>query len=254
MRVDWQQELEGYSLLQIRDALRKLPFTDTEFTAGFVAKNLAGRVPLITAKRLIIGLIESGLVEFADEGPDNSAPRFVLTDTGISLRAAHATRRFKRARAEKAVGKLLRTAEAINADPIFLHNVGSVAVYGSYITGTPDLGDIDVAVKLKARWAPQSGLGGNKTEREMMAEKFEAKHPPPPSFYEKGFWRFWPETYTMRLLRTDPGMKIIEQGELELIGCPYRQIYPDTVDVPAKPDWSFDRQEIVLKRAEKSHA
>lgn len=249
MRIDWRQELEGYSLLQIRDVLRKLPFTNSDFTAGFFCRHLPGASQL-TAKRVVLGLIESGLVTFSEAPPRPSATRFELTNTGISLRAAHATKRFKRARAEQAVTKLLGMVEQINADPIYLHDIESVAVFGSFITEEPDLGDIDVGVKLRARWKPYPGfLGKEKTDRERRIEIFEQKFPPPVSFYKKGFWRSWPETYTRRLLRTDPGIKIIERQELETIGCPYRQIYPETVDFPAQPDWSFCRNEIILKHA-----
>lgn len=247
MRLDWQQELEGYSLLQIRDVLRRLRFINDSFSAAWLRAHLPHNKTKETAERLLAGLVESGIakanehVGIAQRGP------FVLTDTGISLRAASATKRFARARADKAVAKLLETVAQINADPIFPHDVDWVAVYGSYIRDEPDLGDIDVAVKLEARWTPGSMLDGKKTERELMAEKFEAKYPPPASYYEKGFWRFWPETYTMRLLKTDTAMHIIERGELEPIGCPYRLIFPEIREVAAKPDWSFTRGEVVLK-------
>lgn len=243
MRIDWQQELEGYRLIEIRDALRGLPFTNSTFKHRFISEQFDGAHKRLT-QRILDGLIASGLVVPAEEDGE-----FQLTDTGISLRAAHATKRFKRDRADRAIVKLLQAARDINADPLFLHSVSAVVVYGSYITDAPDLGDIDIAVELKCRWTPGSRLGGKKTQRELMAEKFEKKYPPPASFYDKGWWRFWPEEYTRRLLRTDPAMKIIELQELELIGCPYRRIYPDIAEVPAKPDWSFNRQQVVLKTA-----
>jgi hypothetical protein len=167
----------------------------------------------------------------------------VLTATGISLRAARATKRLNRERADKAIARLLRIADEINGDPIFLHDVAGVAVFGSYIGDSPDLGDIDVAINLRARW--KRGLGAD-SDHERRKRAFDEQYPPPPSFYEKHWWRSWAETYTKRLLRADPAMVIIEQIELENIGCPYRLIYPTHLEVAAKPGWSFERGEIVL--------
>ena len=58
-------------------------------------------------------------------------------------------------KSESLLEALLKTVDRINADPIFMHDVEWVAVYGSYITDRPDLGDVDVAAKLRARWSPE---------------------------------------------------------------------------------------------------
>lgn len=101
-----------------------------------------------TAQKILDGLIESGLVKASEEHPAS----FQLTDTGVSLRAASASKRFKRARADKAVTKILERVAEVNANPIFMHDVVSVAIYGSYITDAPYLGDIDIAIGLHGRW------------------------------------------------------------------------------------------------------
>ena len=81
----------------------------------------------------------------------------------------------------------------------------------------------------------------------MRQEAFDAKFPP----FEGVSRRFidkliWPDTYTERLLRVDPAMKIIDRSELEIMGCAHRHIYRETADIPAKPDWSCERQETIL--------
>jgi hypothetical protein len=199
---------------------------------------------MLRARRLIDGLRASGLIEL--DTKKRSPERFVLTSTGISLRAARATKRLTRVRAETAVSKLLEVVAQINGDPIFLHDIAAVFLFGSYIGKDGDLGDIDVAVRLRARWRP--GLGAD-SDRERRKAAFEATYLPPETFYERHWWRSWPETYTKRLLKTDPAMVIIESTELENLGCPYRQIYPRTKNFRAKPGWSFERQEIILQAA-----
>jgi len=151
------------------------------------------------AERVLGGLIANGLVEPDVERPKPSI--FTTSELGRSLCAASATKRLPRARAEKALERLLEVVAEINSDPIFLHDVAWVAVFGSYLDRTPDLGDIDLSVKLKARWKPGRG---DDTDRTRRAAKFEAKYPPPAS-YEKRLWGFWAEEYTTRLIRkADP--------------------------------------------------
>lgn len=244
MRINWQQQLEGCTLLQLRDLLRRLPYADSHLTPTFLAEQLVRggeprRKAAEAAQRLLKGFLASNLVEPANEGD------FKLTPTGQSLRAARAGKRLKRERADRAIDKLQDAIARINGDPTFLHDVAWVAVYGSYLGDERDLGDIDVAVELKGRWTP-GRCGRGPTDMERRREAFESKYPPPESFYEKRWWASWPETYVNRLLRVDPALTLIERLELEQIGCPYQQIYPETRDVAAKSDWSCDRHEIIL--------
>jgi hypothetical protein len=246
MRVNWQQELEGCTLLEIRDIVRALPYADTPLNAQFVADRLNGTKAerQRRATRLLDGLLVSGLIE----PQDSKAGSFILTDSGVSLRAAPGTKRFKRDRADRAIAKMLDQVAHINLDPLFLYDVGWVAVYGSYIADAPDLGDIDLAIELKGRWS----LKGTDSDRERRLGAFVAKFPPPDHIDKSYIERLcWPETYIRRQLRVDPAIKIIDRSGLEAMGCAYRTIYPDTRDVPAKPDWSCQREEIILRQSVK---
>lgn len=249
MRVDWQQELEGLSLQQIRDLLAPLPFADTPFGTKWIASRLmqAGerkKAAPSRAERLVRGLVASELIGVSPEDPTT----FVLTDIGVQLRAAQARPRLKRARAEKAILRLFEIVQEINANPAYMHDVATVAVFGSYITEQPDLGDIDVAVELRARWTSS----GKISDFDARQVTFRAAFPPPQSVLQNYADRLaWPEIYTKRVLRSadKQAMKILHLSELERLGCPYRRIYPDTADVEAKPNWSCARREIKLKPA-----
>jgi hypothetical protein len=94
----------------------------------------------------------------------------------MSLCAAAATKRFNRARAERAIPKLLEVVDRINSDPVFVNDVCWIAVYGSYLTGQPELGDIDIGYELRGRWIP-----GTKGDESYKARKkaFETVHIPP---------------------------------------------------------------------------
>src|SRR5262249_54649367 len=131
MRVNWQQSLEGCSLLEIRNILRALAWADASFSTKFVAERLAmiestsasRRQRLSQAQRLVNGLLVSRLIKVDEEAKKPSRDWFVMTDAGKSLRAARATKPLKRDRADKAVAQLLEIAQRINRDPIFLHDV-----------------------------------------------------------------------------------------------------------------------------------
>ena len=226
---------------------------DRSFSVPYVAQRLAGTQHRLAkpkvvdrARRVVDGLIASGLIE---RDARSSREEYALTDAGRSLCAASKTKRIDRARAEEAVAKLLKVAAEVNAEPIFLHDIEWIAVFGSYLDDTPDLGDIDVSVKLKARWKPGRGAD---TDRDRRVRRFDSKYPPPESFYEKCWWGTWAETYLMRLLRVDRAINLVEPTTLDSIGCPHRMIFPETRDVPAKTGWCFEQREIVLMEASNS--
>src|SRR5205085_1375938 len=134
MRVDWQQQLEGFRLIEIRDFLRRLrrnlPFSEKRLAQLISGRSIPNQAALDHASDLIAGLIASGLVERIED-PKRKGLLFDVTQSGISLCAASATKRITRERADRAIEALLKTVDRINADPIFMHDVEWVAVYGS---------------------------------------------------------------------------------------------------------------------------
>jgi predicted nucleotidyltransferase len=75
------------------------------------------------------------------------------------MRAARLVPRINRAEAEKLLAEFLRSVEEVNAHPDLLHWVTEVRVFGSYLTNSDDLGDIDIAIKKEKR--PVSGAFSN---------------------------------------------------------------------------------------------
>ena len=71
------------------------------------------------------------------------------------MRAARLVPRLNRAKADKLLADFLRSVEEVNAHPDLLHWVTEVRVFGSYLTNSDDLGDIDIAIRKKRR--PVSG-------------------------------------------------------------------------------------------------
>jgi hypothetical protein len=70
---------------------------------------------------------------------------YKLTIKGEALRITRFIRRISRAEAEALLKSVLERVAAINADPEMLHFVTEVRVFGSYLTDSADLGDLDLA-------------------------------------------------------------------------------------------------------------
>ena len=67
------------------------------------------------------------------------------------MRAARSVQRLNRAKADKLLTDFLRSVEEVNAHPGLLHWVTEVRVFGSYLTNSDDLGDIDIVIKKESR-------------------------------------------------------------------------------------------------------
>jgi hypothetical protein len=69
-------------------------------------------------------------------------------------------RRMSRAAAELALEKLICRAEAINADKPWPYYFAKLAVFGSFLAGKPDLGDLDVGYEIGRRtnWSTEYTL------------------------------------------------------------------------------------------------
>jgi hypothetical protein len=69
------------------------------------------------------------------------------TIKGHAMRATHFVPRINRAKAEKLLADFLQCVEEVNAHPDLLQWVTEVRVFGSYLTDSDDLAEIDLAIK-----------------------------------------------------------------------------------------------------------
>jgi predicted nucleotidyltransferase len=116
----------------------------------------ARRIPDQTtaAQALIDQLLMDGMVELR-QGDDR--PRYKTTTKGNALALTDFVPRMNRPKAEKLLTGVLERVAAINSRDDLLHWVAEVRVFGSYLTDTADLGDVDLAIKLERRPAGETG-------------------------------------------------------------------------------------------------
>ena len=144
MRITKDQRIAGVSAFELRDLFRRL-------NGSFDVAWLTARLELPTEQGLatLEALIAGGYVEPADvwDGVQNYCP----TMKGGALKLASATKPISRATAEKLAREVVERAKAINASDDYVYRVSKLTAFGSYLSSTPTLGDVDLAVDLVPR-------------------------------------------------------------------------------------------------------
>jgi hypothetical protein len=100
------------------------------------------------AKALIRALLDDGFIETPEE---RESAYYQCTIKGNALRMADFVSRTNRAKADALLSGALKRVAEINERPDLLHWVTEVRVFGSYLTDSNDLGDIDLAIRVEPR-------------------------------------------------------------------------------------------------------
>lgn len=267
MRIDWEQQAAGLSLMQVRDILR---FT-TRYPCGITRGDIADRIlveegverrrndyeidvreyeaarenAIRRADTLLDALVAGGLLgepgeEMMLPGSSGPHPGYDLTPAGFGLLRATKTKRITRKAADAAVALLRRAIADINADPVLMHDVERVAIYGSYLTDAADLGDIDVAFTLKRRWTDKDDYRRRKAA-------FEAVHQPPENQIGVRDYQYqWNQAVVKRKLRAKSCIQLTDMYHVEELGCARLEIVPTDALVAASATHTFDRGEAKL--------
>ena len=242
MKVDWNQTVTGIPLPQIRDILRhvgRYPFDETDISQRMRAgrhdfpseeeRDRQGRKAL----DILRALAASGLIK-----PDSSQGRYRLNANGRALCAAAMLPRMTRKAADKAVAKLRKKVLEINSDPIYMHHITELCLFGSYIEEGDDLGDIDVGYALGCRWDSD-----NKSDFDTRERDFEEAFPPPRSLDDH---KFWAEIAVLRHLRVNRRINLTPMSSVANLGCPRQVIHPHVEVVDARPGWKDERASITI--------
>ena len=261
MKIDWDQSACGLSLLEIRNLLRsaqhwgritsvnsivrRLEPKHSDYSLSYREIESARKTRVFQSGQLLATFAASGLIECPKGegmafGSKDYHPGYDLTPAAFGLMRATKTKRITRKAADAAVEKLCQAIAQINSDPVLMYKVDRICIYGSYLTDSPDLGDVDVAFSLARRWS-------NKDEYEKMRDAFERVHAPPQNQqYVHDYQYDWNEKVVKRMLRPKACIQLTDMYHAENLGCPMLEIYPDEQAIPAKPDYVFDRSEIRL--------
>ena len=132
--------------------------------------------------------------ELQTQGYVNPPERGVysFTDKGEHLVRASAAGRVRRQTAEKALIGLLARVEQYNSDPNRLLTVEAVVVFGSFLNGNDELGDLDLAIKHRHR---------NPTDPDPAATALAYAEHSGRHFSNIVEWISWPETELRQFLK-----------------------------------------------------
>lgn len=193
MKLD-QTQIGGQPVKVVRDLLRDLVVYEMSTFGDFPAKVITRCLP--KAKALLPALVKDGYVEPVD-GEKNC---YRLTTKGNALAQMRLVKRMKRAKAEALFNQTLDRIVQANADPKWLHWVTEVRVFGSYLTDSDDLGDLDLALDVCRR-----ARRGYTAAKEVLAVKLG-----------KDDYRFDPEAEFKRWIRNrSPRVSLYRVNELE---------------------------------------
>jgi hypothetical protein len=124
----------------------------------------------VPAKALFNYLLAEGYIELDDAATRKGEVWHRTTIKGQALKMTKLVSRMNRAKADALLKSVLERVAALNADPDMLHWVTEVRVFGSYLTDTDDLGDLDIALDHQQRPA----LEGDAFDKAIDA--FASKH------------------------------------------------------------------------------
>lgn len=230
MRILPGQSMFGYSAVEIRRLMRKCNIACC--SVGFVALSL--QIHRHQAIQLVRALIKAGLMAQAStrvperrwiitvEGESGNPRLYELTTNGHALRMATARKPIKRATARRLVSQFLQRVAVVNAQPDLLYWLDEVVVFGSFVTDSPTLSDVDLAVMYVPRTNDKETWDHLAAGRVATARSYGRRFP---TIYHE---ILWPEREVDLILRNGLGTLSIHDLREEawfIKSVPHHSIY-----------------------------
>jgi DNA-binding MarR family transcriptional regulator len=150
MRIKSDDTIAGQPILAIRKFLKSCQgyygHIDT------IAEGL--KIDTATATQVFQELLREGYIELSDppDAPNRSNDRWNNTIKGNALASATARKPIKRSTADKLIQEFLQRVEEINNND-YAYRIKRVLIFGSYLSDSPTLGDIDLYIELEDRFS-----------------------------------------------------------------------------------------------------
>jgi predicted nucleotidyltransferase len=143
MRINLNDTISGVPVRQIRKMLRK----DHLLSIENIMEEL--KIDEAHATVLLKELIDRGMLELDTETPRYSnTPYWRTTITGNAFAIAKAGKPITRKSAERILSNFMERVREVCANPYYLYKVKTVVIFGSYLSDSPTMNDIDVAVEI----------------------------------------------------------------------------------------------------------
>ncbi len=217
MRIRSTETIAGFPILRVRDALRGLRDPDS-WGAEALECHLKDSPDKVQA---LIGNLEGqGYIERTGNAPEAS---WHVTDLGSRFANATATRPMSRPTAERLAREFLARVDEVNRNSYYLYRVQKVVVFGSFLTESPTLGDLDLAVTLESREPDPDRRRTRENERIAHAAE-SGRH-----FSNFTDQLFWPQREILLHLKGRSGyIKIHSDKDAVLARTRTKVIFPST--------------------------
>jgi predicted nucleotidyltransferase len=213
MTIDPKAKLAGVPLIEIRNFLRRHKFNPlrVEYAQDFF------RIQCKRAAALITVLEREGYLEKERKTP--YAQYWVLTDAGSRLTTASATRPMSRHTAKQKLAELIARAEQVNRNESFAFVVQKIAVFGSYLSDSQVMSDVDVVLSLRPR------LGDQDAQQRLEAERINGSGRRFANYTQQ---IFWPQEEVKHFLRArSRAYHFVDDSQEFLSDCPKRVIFEE---------------------------
>ncbi len=204
MRIKSSDTIAGQPALTIRKFLQR---NNTYASIPLNAIEEELKVNSSTAKQIFQDLCRLGYIEPTDESDEEN--RWCVTTKGSALAGASAQKPIKRKTAERLIQQFLEQVEGINQSKEYAFRVTKVVAFGSYVSDSPDLGDIDLAITLEPVYNDQEKQRAIDNERREKA--IEAGR-----YFKNLFERVaWPQIEIWRILKNRSPYISLHSPEVE---------------------------------------
>lgn len=212
MRISSSDMVVGYPILLIRKLLVACRARD--LVVSGVERIL--QVDATEARRVLAALEQEGYIKLYQA----FLPReqWHTTRKGNTLAGASAARPANRAKAEQRLAEFLERVDRINADDAYVYRVTKVALFGSMLSESPTVGDIDVAIELTPRYDAEA----MEERREQRVDAAIAAGRSFPNWVDS---LVWPQQEVLLLLKNRSHLiSLHEFHQLKKLKTPYRML------------------------------
>lgn len=207
MHVDWEEVIEGLTMLEVRGVTRQLFYPRSP---EYIARQ-TGLNPEQVAK-LLIAVAERGWVRKA--GPDE----YETTVAGNALAGAKKLKPMTRAKATALLNDVVAAAHAINADADMAYRVSYLGIFGSYLSDAGELNDLDITHVLSPSWNAHDAEA-----RKKAIERTNTVCPPPESWWALTQCA-WSHLIARRRLKVSNRVSLHSKLESDEAGWPQRTL------------------------------
>jgi hypothetical protein len=223
VRIVSNEFIAGYPTLEVRAFLRRYRLTDFYIEAAEDALVLSPRTATIFMNKLK-GL---GFVEELDKWDGHRV--FRLTIKGQALANASAARPIRRKTAERVLEQFLERVQRVNSTQEYAYRVEHVVLFGSMLTDTERLGDVDVAIRLEPK------VSEDRAHEQWCMDRRRAAEAKGRSFYGVLDWAMWPtQEILLQLKARSASLSLHDFSEVEKMpNVRYRVVLGDAQRIAA---------------------